>query len=40
MSPDRARAGSVAGVVLAAGPSSRMGRNKLLLRLDGESVLR
>ncbi|HKF43806.1 MAG TPA: nucleotidyltransferase family protein [Thermoanaerobaculia bacterium] len=40
MSPDRAPAGSVAGVLLAAGPSSRMGRNKLLLRLDGESVLR
>jgi molybdenum cofactor cytidylyltransferase len=40
MSPDRARAGSVAGVLLAAGPSSRMGRNKLLLLLEGESVLR
>ena len=35
-----ARNGQVAGVVLAAGASSRMGRNKLLLELDGESVLR
>ncbi len=34
------RAGSVAGVVLAAGSSTRMGRNKLLLVLDGETVLR
>ncbi len=30
----------VAGIVLAAGASSRMGRNKLLLQLDGESLLR
>jgi molybdenum cofactor cytidylyltransferase len=30
----------VAGVVLAAGLSSRMGRNKLLLQLSGESLLR
>jgi molybdenum cofactor cytidylyltransferase len=30
----------VAGVVLAAGSSTRMGRNKLLLQLDGESLLR
>lgn len=30
----------VAGVVLAAGASSRMGRPKLLLRLGGESLLR
>lgn len=30
----------VAGVVLAAGASTRMGRNKLLLELDGESLLR
>ncbi len=33
-------AGPVAGVVLAAGSSTRMGRNKLLLELDGESLLR
>jgi molybdenum cofactor cytidylyltransferase len=32
--------GSVAGVLLAAGTSSRMGRNKLFLPLRGESVLR
>jgi molybdenum cofactor cytidylyltransferase len=30
----------VAGVVLAAGPSSRMGANKLLLDIDGETVVR
>jgi molybdenum cofactor cytidylyltransferase len=30
----------VAGVVLAAGTSSRMGKNKLLLALRGESLLR
>jgi molybdenum cofactor cytidylyltransferase len=30
----------VGGVVLAAGPSSRMGTNKLLLDIDGESVVR
>ena len=30
----------IAGVLLAAGMSSRMGRNKLLLQLGGESVLR
>jgi molybdenum cofactor cytidylyltransferase len=30
----------VAGVVLAAGSSSRMGDNKLLLPLDGETVVR
>jgi len=34
------RAGRIAGVVLAAGTSSRMGRNKLFLRLGGTSVLR
>ena len=33
------RTGQVAGVVLAAGPSTRMGQNKLFLRLDGETVL-
>ena len=32
--------GPVAGVVLAAGASTRMGRNKLLLRISGESLLR
>jgi molybdenum cofactor cytidylyltransferase len=31
--------GPVAGVVLAAGPSTRMGENKLLLRLEGETML-
>ncbi len=30
----------VAGVLLAAGLSSRMGKNKLLVQLEGESVLR
>lgn len=34
------RSGRVAGVLLAAGTSSRMGRNKLLLPLGGTSVLR
>lgn len=34
------RKGSVAGILLAAGTSSRMGSNKLLLELNGESVLR
>ena len=38
MAPERA--GGIAGVVLAAGSSARMGRNKLLLRLGDESVLR
>lgn len=33
-------AGAVAGVVLAAGTSTRMGRNKLLLELAGESLVR
>jgi molybdenum cofactor cytidylyltransferase len=31
---------AIAGVVLAAGSSSRMGRNKLLLELAGETVVR
>jgi molybdenum cofactor cytidylyltransferase len=34
------REGRVAGVVLAAGSSSRMGANKLLLPLSGSTVLR
>lgn len=33
-------AGPVAGVILAAGASTRMGRNKLFLPIEGESVLR
>lgn len=34
------RSGAVAGILLAAGTSSRMGSNKMLFELDGESVLR
>lgn len=34
------RSGPVAGILLAAGTSSRMGSNKLLFDLNGESVLR
>jgi molybdenum cofactor cytidylyltransferase len=34
------RSGRIAGVVLAAGTSSRMGRNKLFLPLGGTTVLR
>jgi molybdenum cofactor cytidylyltransferase len=34
------RTGAVAGVVLAAGRSTRMGRNKLFFELDGETLLR
>ncbi len=34
------RSGRIAGVVLAAGTSSRMGRNKLFLTLGGVTVLR
>ncbi|HTS78997.1 MAG TPA: nucleotidyltransferase family protein [Myxococcaceae bacterium] len=34
------RRDSVAGVVLAAGTSTRMGQNKLLLQIGGQSVLR
>ena len=30
----------MAGVVLAAGSSTRMGRNKLFFELDGETLLR
>jgi molybdenum cofactor cytidylyltransferase len=33
-------AGGVAGVLLAGGPSSRMGKNKLLLHIDGETLVR
>lgn len=33
------RGGAVAGLVLAAGSSSRMGLNKLLLELDGEPMV-
>ena len=35
-----ARTGPVAGILLAAGTSSRMGSNKMLFELGGESVLR
>jgi molybdenum cofactor cytidylyltransferase len=38
MPPDRE--GPVAGILLAAGLSSRMGSNKMLFELEGESVLR
>lgn len=34
------RTGTVAGVVLAAGSSTRMGKNKLLFDLEGEPVVR
>jgi len=33
------RPGAVAGVVLAAGTSTRMGQNKLFLTLDGETIV-
>ena len=36
----RERGGPVAGVVLAAGASRRMGEDKLFLRLEGETLLR
>jgi molybdenum cofactor cytidylyltransferase len=32
-------AGRVAGILLAAGPSTRMGSNKMFLELDGETIL-
>ncbi len=38
--PRAERGGPVAGILLAAGTSSRMGCNKLLFELGGESVLR
>jgi molybdenum cofactor cytidylyltransferase len=34
------RTGPVAGIVLAAGTSTRMGRNKLFFALEGETLLR
>jgi molybdenum cofactor cytidylyltransferase len=34
------RSGPIAGILLAAGTSSRMGSNKLFFELNGESVLR
>jgi molybdenum cofactor cytidylyltransferase len=34
------RSGAVAGILLAAGTSSRMGSNKLLFELEGDSILR
>jgi molybdenum cofactor cytidylyltransferase len=34
------RNGSIAGILLAAGTASRMGSNKMLFQLNGESVLR
>jgi len=34
------RTGPVAGGVLAAGTSSRMGENKLLFRVEGETLVR
>jgi molybdenum cofactor cytidylyltransferase len=38
--PTPTDASPVAGVVLAAGSSARLGRNKLLLELNGETVVR
>ena len=34
------RSGSIAGVVLAAGTSTRMGQNKLFMELEGETLVR
>ena len=34
------RSGSIAGIVLAAGASTRLGRNKLFVELDGEPLVR
>jgi len=34
------RTGSIAGIVLAAGMSTRMGQNKLFMELDGETLVR
>ena len=34
------RSGPIAGVVLAAGASTRLGRNKLFVELDGEPLIR
>src|SRR5262245_23053277 len=33
------RTGPIAGIVLAAGTSTRLGRNKLFVELDGETIL-
>jgi molybdenum cofactor cytidylyltransferase len=38
--PEAARSGPVAGLLLAAGTSSRMGANKLLFEVGGRSLLR
>ena len=40
MSPSARDGRGVAGIVLAAGSSTRMGRNKLLLEIGGESLVR
>jgi molybdenum cofactor cytidylyltransferase len=34
------RTGSIAGIVLAAGTSTRMGQNKLFMELEGETLVR
>src|SRR5260370_22171919 len=38
--PRQTEPGRVAGVILGAGASRRMGRNKMLLELEGESLVR